>query len=98
MYDDDFEVTGLPEGTTYNVLPQGGTNVIAKDAAAKDKLEKALKQGGSNDLTATGYGLRIIAIVAVAFCLLGALILAFYKEKKVMGIIEAAHKKENLPE
>lgn len=52
----------------------------------------------SNDLTASEFGLRIVAIVAVAFCSLGALILAFYKEKKVMGVIEAAHAKENLPE
>ena len=52
----------------------------------------------SNDLTASEFGLRIIAIVAVAFCSLGALILAFYKEKKVMKTIEEAHAKENLPE
>ena len=52
----------------------------------------------SNDLTASEYGLRIIAIVAVVFCVLGAVILAFYKEKKVMGVIEEAHAKENLPE
>ena len=52
----------------------------------------------SNDLTASEFGLRIIAIVAVAFCVLGAVILALYKEKKVMKTIEEAHKKENLPE
>ena len=52
----------------------------------------------SNDLIASEFGLRIIAIVAVAFCSLGALILAFYKEKKVMKVIEDAHAKENLPE
>jgi GPH family glycoside/pentoside/hexuronide:cation symporter len=52
----------------------------------------------SNDLTASPIGLRIIAIVAVVFCVLGAVILALYKEKKVMGVIEEAHKKENLPE
>jgi len=52
----------------------------------------------SNDLTASEFGLRIVAIVAVVFCTLGALILALYKEKKVMGIIEEAHAKENLPE
>ncbi len=52
----------------------------------------------SNDLTASEFGLRIIAIVAVAFCSLGALILAFYKEKKVMKTIEEAHAKENLSE
>ena len=52
----------------------------------------------SNDLTASEFGLRIIAIVAIAFCLLGALILALYKEKKVMQTIEEAHAKENLPE
>ena len=52
----------------------------------------------SNDLTASEFGLRIIAIVAIAFCLLGALILALYKEKKVMQTIEEAHAKKNLPE
>ncbi|MBQ3300766.1 MAG: hypothetical protein IJH04_01195, partial [Eggerthellaceae bacterium] len=52
----------------------------------------------SNELTASPIGLRIIAIVAVVFCVLGALILGLYKEKKVMGVIEEAHKKENLPE
>ena len=52
----------------------------------------------SNDLTASPIGLRIIAIVAVVFCVLGAVILGLYKEKKVMGVIEEAHKKENLPE
>ena len=52
----------------------------------------------SNDLTASEFGLRIIAIVAVVFCALGALILSLYKEKKVMQTIEEAHEKENLPE
>ena len=52
----------------------------------------------SNDLTASEFGLRIIAIVAIAFCVLGAVILALYKEKKVMQTIEEAHAKENLPE
>ena len=48
----------------------------------------------SNDLTASPLGLRIIAIVAVTFCVLGAVILALYNEKKVMGTIESAHEKE----
>ena len=52
----------------------------------------------SNDLTASEPGLRIVAIVAVVFCSLGALILSFYREKKVMKVIEEAHEKENLPE
>lgn len=52
----------------------------------------------SNDLTASPLGLRIIAIVAVFFCVLGAVILALYNEKKVMKTIEEAHEKENLPE
>ena len=38
----------------------------------------------SNDLTASATGLRIVAIVAVVFCVLGAVILAAYDEKKVM--------------
>ena len=48
----------------------------------------------SNDLTASGFGLRIVAIVAVAFCVLGAVILSTYKEKKIMKTIEDAHQKE----
>jgi len=45
----------------------------------------------SNDLTASDIGLRIIAIVAVVFCALGAVILSFYNEKKVMKTINDAH-------
>ena len=41
----------------------------------------------SNDLTASPIGLRIVAIVAVCFCVLGAIILAAYDEKKVMKTI-----------
>ncbi|MBP5091611.1 MAG: MFS transporter [Bacilli bacterium] len=41
----------------------------------------------SNDITANKTGLMIVAIVAVCFCVLGALILAFYSEKKVMKAI-----------
>ena len=38
----------------------------------------------SNDLTASPVGLRIVAIVAVCFCVLGAIILMSYDEKAVM--------------
>ena len=41
----------------------------------------------SNDITASKFGLVIVAIVAVAFCVLGAIILLFYREKKVMKTI-----------
>ena len=41
----------------------------------------------SNDLTASPTGLRIVAIVAVVFCVLGAVILMAYDEKKVMKTI-----------
>ena len=41
----------------------------------------------ANDLTASTEGLRIVAIVAVVFCVLGAVILAAYNEKKVMAVI-----------
>ncbi len=41
----------------------------------------------SNDITASALGLRIVAIVAVAFCVAGALILMLYNEKKVMSTI-----------
>ncbi len=41
----------------------------------------------SNDITATKIGMMIVAIVAVVFCVLGAVILFFYNEKKVMKTI-----------
>ena len=41
----------------------------------------------TNDLTASTEGLRIVAIVAVVFCVLGAIILMSYDEKKVMSDI-----------
>ena len=41
----------------------------------------------SNDISATSIGLMIVAIVAVVFCVLGAIILFFYNEKKVMKTI-----------
>lgn len=44
----------------------------------------------SNDITASPMGLRIVAIVAVSFCVLGAVILSFYNEKKVMKTIGAS--------
>ncbi len=41
----------------------------------------------SNDIVASKFGLVIVAIVAVAFCVAGAVILLFYREKKVMKTI-----------
>ncbi|MBQ7670586.1 MAG: MFS transporter [Clostridia bacterium] len=41
----------------------------------------------ANDISASKTGLTIVAAVAVVFCLLGAIILAAYREKKVMKII-----------
>ncbi len=46
----------------------------------------------SNDLTASPVGLRIVAIVAVLFCVLGAIILISYDEKKVMSDITGGKK------
>ena len=40
-----------------------------------------------NDITATKIGMLVVAIVAVAFCIFGAIILAFYREKHVMKLI-----------
>ena len=42
----------------------------------------------SNDITASSFGLRIVSIVAIVFCILGAAILFLYNEKKVMKTIE----------
>ena len=49
----------------------------------------------SNDITASPVGLTIVAIAAIAFCVLGAVILFFYNEKSVMATIEEAHKLAN---
>ena len=49
----------------------------------------------SNDLTASSLGLRIVAIVAIVCCTLGAVILFFYDEKGVMKTIE--DNKKDLP-
>ena len=42
----------------------------------------------SNDITASVTGMILVGFVAVAFCALGAIILGFYNEKKVMSTIE----------
>ena len=42
----------------------------------------------SNDITASVLGMTIVGIVAVVFCVLGAIILGFYNEKKVMATID----------
>ena len=42
----------------------------------------------SNDITASVTGMIIVGFVAVAFCVLGAVILGFYNEKKIMSTIE----------
>ena len=41
----------------------------------------------SNDIVASKPGLLLVAIVAAVFCLAGAVILLFYREKKVMKTI-----------
>ncbi len=45
------------------------------------------QNASSNEITASTTGLTIVAFVAVAFCVIGAVILAAYNEKKVMKII-----------
>ena len=44
----------------------------------------ATQQVGSNDIVASKFGLTIAAIVAAVFCVAGAIILVFYREKKIM--------------
>lgn len=51
---------------------------------------------GSNDIAATGIGLTVVAIVAIAFCVLGAIVLFFYNEKKVMKTIAKKEDSEYL--
>ncbi len=42
----------------------------------------------SNDITASVTGMIFVGFAAVAFCTLGAIILSFYNEKKIMSIID----------
>ena len=49
----------------------------------------------SNDITASTLGMTIVGAVAVAFCVIGAAILLFYNEKKIMKTIA---KDETAPE
>lgn len=48
----------------------------------------------ANEITASPKGLTIVAVCAVAFCVLGAVILAAYNEKKVMSTIQSKNKTE----
>ena len=41
----------------------------------------------SNDITASTLGMTIVGLVAVAFCVFGAVIMLFYNEKKIMNTI-----------
>jgi len=52
----------------------------------------------SNDITASKTGMMIVGFVAVAFCALGAFILSFYNEKKIMKIIAKPEDGAVLPE
>ena len=45
------------------------------------------QEANSNDIVASKLGMLIVAIVAAAFCILGAVILFFYREKKIMKTI-----------
>lgn len=47
----------------------------------------------SNDITASVTGMILVGFVAVVFCSLGAIILGFYNEKRIMSIIDKKDKK-----
>ena len=45
------------------------------------------QDAGSNDIVPSLIGLLVVAIVAIAFCVAGAVILMFYREKHIMKLI-----------
>ena len=51
---------------------------------------------GSNDIVASELGVRLVGGVAIVFCLLGALILAFYNEKGVNAVLSSKLQVESL--
>ena len=48
----------------------------------------------SNDIVASEHGLRLVAIAAIAFCLLGAVVLFFCREKNVKDVIARGKKEQ----
>ena len=50
------------------------------------------QNANSNDITASVTGMILVGFVAVAFCSLGAIILGFYNEKKIMSTIDKKNK------
>ena len=51
------------------------------------------QNASSNDITASVTGMILVGFVAVAFCVLGAVLLGFYNEKKIMATIDKKDKK-----
>ena len=45
------------------------------------------QNANSNDITASTLGMTVVGIVAVAFCIVGAVIMLFYNEKRIMKSI-----------
>ena len=58
------------------------------------------QNANSNDITASTLGMTVVGIVAVAFCVVGAVIMMLYNEKKIMQSIakEEASKEETSEE
>ena len=52
------------------------------------------QNASSNEITASAKGLSIVAVAAVAFCVLGAVILSAYNEKRIIETI-SKHKSES---
>ena len=48
----------------------------------------------SNDIVASEHGLRLVAIAAIAFCLLGAVVLFFCREKNVKDVTARGKKEQ----
>ena len=46
----------------------------------------------SNGIVASEHGLRLVAVAAIAFCLLGAVVLFFYRERNVNDVIARGKK------
>ena len=51
------------------------------------------QNASSNDITASVTGMILVGFTAVAFCVLGAVFLGFYNEKKIMATIDKKDKK-----
>ncbi len=87
----------LTKEDTYTIPSSGAYDFYyVVNSAEHPEKEQTLMIIPSTDIMPTQFGMRVVAIVAVVFCVSGAIILMFYNEKKVLKAIAKEEDKEFL--